>query len=126
MRISVNELLEYGPPTSTEQPACLSCGGSIPHRRRQPYCSESCPIALTQQDDGPNGIAHIAEAPRLCPVAVHGDGFICQSLPHEARDNHAILPRLVRADDIEEAHDGHSSLELGVVSESEELIDGLR
>src|SRR5699024_10395782 len=76
---------------------------------------------LHQAGHGRDHVIHRAEATALGARAVHGDGFARKGLVHEPGDDHAVAPRLARADHVEEPCDDARYAGLGPVYVGDEL-----
>ena len=70
-------------------------------------------------------VADVGEAAQLPAVTVHRQRLAAQGLPHERRDDHAVLAGLARADRIEEPDDHHRQAAFLVVGQRQELVDRL-
>ena len=70
-------------------------------------------------------IAHVAKAARLRAVPINLQRLPLHRRRHEARQHHAVLPHLPRADRIEQPDDRHRQAELLVVCQAEEFVDPL-
>ena len=68
----------------------------------------------------------VTEGARLRAVAVHLERRTGEGALDEARDDHSVLARLLRADRVEEADDHAVEAPLLVEAEREELVHRLR
>src|SRR5699024_10713914 len=80
---------------------------------------------LHQAGHGRDHVIHRAEATALGARAVHGDGFARKGLVHEPGDDHAVAPRLARADHVEEPCDDARYAGLGPVYVGDQLVEPL-
>ena len=68
----------------------------------------------------------MGETARLRAVAIDRDRLAAQRLADKTRHDHPVLPRLPRADRVEEAADRHRKLRLHPVGQREEFVHRLR
>src|SRR4029077_5559937 len=67
-------------------------------------------LRVNQTNERFDGVADIAETPRLFSVAIDADGSIVERGFHEIRQDHAIAPGLSRTYSVEKPHDDDGKL----------------